>query len=535
MKTILTVFVVLGVGLAQAQDPWPMERQDRWGTGRAVVGPNINTVTTPWVAKSHTGVGLVTNAPSLTADGLGYVTGWLENKVSELSQATGGVTGTFSVNNWGQCTPAVGKDGEVYAATVLNGQFYCIDRASLNIRWQFVTNNVKINDFDSCSPTIGPDGNVVMGGTSGVAWKFDHRTGALLWKIQGIGTVVKTIVFTRDDKKVIISNGSSVSAYDYATGLPSWTKDLGSTTGAPGVAPNGTIVVGTSSGSVFGLNPTNGNQLWTFATAGACATGPAFSADGVFAYISSYDKKLYAVRVTNGQRPWSLTAVDELRSAPIVDTFGRIYFATRNSMLYCANADGSLRWNAALDYEVRGPMSIGADNTLYVPNGQLRIIKQQALTLESLGLMVDYGSLTLGDQSKLSQSDDQYAVMEAPGVTIPGEPILRATFVTNSPYKKATKFDVVLETQASTPNLTQTVEVFNSVSGTWQLFDTRPAPQVDTTISVNVPALASDFQDVNGGIRARVSYYLLGKPSLSKVQVKIDLARFMNVVPEFKI
>lgn len=535
MRAILLALLSISGALAQAQNPWPMERQDRWGTARAVVGPLPATVTTPWLYKSFDTVGLVSNCPALTSDGLGYVGGWLENKVTQFSQVNGGVTGTFVENNWVQSSPAVGVEGEVYSATVQSGKLYRINPATLSSDWQFTTNNGKVSDYDSCSPTIGPDGNVMMGGTGGIAWKINRQTGDFIWRVQGLGSVIRTIVFTRDDSRVIVSNGSSITAIDYATGVTVWTKALGSTAGAPGVAPNGTIVVGTGNGNVYGLNPTTGNQIWTFVTGGAVSGGPAFSQDGSFAYIGSLDRKLYAAQVSNGARPWAATTSDELREGPVVDVFGRIYVATRTSAVYCLNSDGSLRWNAQLDSDVRGPISIGPKNELYVPNGKLRMIRQQAINLDVLGLLVGHGTLVSGTRDQLLVSDDDYVKLDAPSVELIGQPVMQSTFVTSSPYKKATKFSIVLETRASSASLKQTVELFNTISGTWELVDSRPAPFVDTTQRIDILPLATDYQDNNGGIRARLTYWLNGRPSSKHVQAYVDYAGFVDVVPEFKL
>ncbi|MBS1716087.1 MAG: PQQ-binding-like beta-propeller repeat protein [Armatimonadetes bacterium] len=533
-KATVVIAALLCAVAVQAQNPWPMERQDRWGTARAVVGPDVGKVTTPWIYKTYNNLGLVSNPPSLTQDGLGYLTSWLDNKVLQFGQPNGGMTGTMIVNNWGQATPAVGVQGEVYTATVQSGRLYRINPGDLSFDWTFVTNNSKVSDYDSCSPTIGPDGNVVMGGTGGFVWKIDRNTGKAVWQVQGIGGVVRTIVFTRDDSKVVVSNGNSITAFDYQTGAQKWTKALGSTAGAPGVAPNGTIVVGNGTGNVYGLNPTNGNQVWTFNTGGAVAGGPAFSQDGNFAYVASYDRKLYAAQVTNGARPWIATTSDELRCGPIVDKFGRIYVTTRGAAVYCVNPDGSLRWNVQLDQEIRGPMSLDQDNTLYVPNMQFRIVRQQAMDFDVLGLVVGPGTLASGSKDKLAASDDDDVELHGLPVTTPGYPVMRCTFVTSSPYKKATKFAVALETRASTDTLTQTVELFNNVSGTWQLFDSRPAPTSDTVLRVEVPAIATDFQDNAGGIRARLSYWQNGRSSATGMKAWIDAAKFVDVVPEFK-
>src|SRR5688500_13457817 len=118
MKRTITWLLLTVAALGAAQHTWPMERQDRWGTGRALMGRAPATITTPWIFKNFTTVGLTSHGPALTSDGLGYINAWVDNILTQFSQTNGAILGSFSTLNWGQSSPAVGVDGEIYVATV---------------------------------------------------------------------------------------------------------------------------------------------------------------------------------------------------------------------------------------------------------------------------------------------------------------------------------------------------------------------------------------------------------------------------------
>lgn len=73
MKSSLVFCVAVFSALGLAQAPWPMERQDRWGSGRAIMGPDPSTLTTPWISnKLALHMGPVSHGPALGAGGVGY-------------------------------------------------------------------------------------------------------------------------------------------------------------------------------------------------------------------------------------------------------------------------------------------------------------------------------------------------------------------------------------------------------------------------------------------------------------------------------
>lgn len=519
-------------------NPWPMERFDRWGSGRNSNGPNIGSLTTPWTYKSLD-FGTVSHGPSLDASGRGYAGSWQSVGLIRFDIVTGSILDTFTTNAWGQSTPVLSTDLGVYFGAVdpnggNAGRLFRLGQLSLGQEWQIATGAVKVDDWSSCSPVIGPDGNTVYGSTTGSVWKMTPA-GTEAWRVTGLGSVMHTPVFTRDDALVIVSNGGKVTAINYSTGTTAWEATLNSTAGAPGAAPNGTIVVGSTSGTVYGLNPTNGAVTWSFSAGGPVLAAPAFSLTSGIAYLCSYDRKLYAVNAATGAISWTFTGLDENRAAPTVGTEGRIYFGTMTGLLYCVNENGTEAWHYSMGGAVRGPISLGPDGTLYVPNGLLRIIKQQPTFYEINSILMEKGTLTSGGPPELKASDNSYVRMQGPVKAQVIDPSVRSIFTATSPYAAPTRFSVVVEAAVTVSNVRQTIDLLDTQTGLWVNVDTRNAPQADTSIQIDVNSNAERFMDpVTKAMKIRMAWRQIGPIVVSTtIQARVDVAKFINIVPGF--
>ncbi|MGI8924326.1 MAG: PQQ-binding-like beta-propeller repeat protein [Fimbriimonadales bacterium] len=539
MKTLTLSLLIALAAASVAQDPWPMERQDRWGTGRAIIGPDPLTITTPWVFKSFEDVELVSHGPALAANGQGYVNSWVDNATAKFDQTSGALLGTYITNNWGQSSPAIGLDGEYYAATVGNqsetGKIYRINPDTMLPDWSWNTYTRKLNDWESCSPTVGPDGHILTGSSQGYVYKLHRTAGMPIWTITHLGGVYKTVVFTRDDSKIIVCHGNNVSAFEYATGWHVWTRALNAAPGAAAVAPNGLVILGSANGNVYGLDPNTGNAVWFFVAGGATPSAPAFSPDGAVTYLTSLDHRLYALRSSDGANLWSWLAAEELRESPSVDTIGRIYFATRGAAIHCINPDGSGRWAYPMEYESRGSISIGPDNTLYVPNGALRIIRQQATSYAIKNLVMERGTLVSGGIGELRESDDSPVKLSGPANPSNLLPIIQVVLSTDTLFAKPTKFSFQLETRSSTTRLLQVTQLFNYTMNRWDQVDSRPTTLSDNPITINVNSGAADYQDGTGSLKARLLYMVNGALFGLNAFVWIDQAKYTQVVPRFEI
>lgn len=141
----------------------------------------------------------------------------------------------------------------------------------------------------------------------------------------------------------------------------------GSITAAPGIAGDGTIVVGSHDGIVYALSA-QGMPRWQYRTGDRVWATPALVADGT-AYIGSDDDHLYAVQLSDGAARWSVTAGMCKRSGGrspegarcdveqvTVGGDGTIYIG--GDAIYALRSDGKVRWR--FDPAASQPASLAA-------------------------------------------------------------------------------------------------------------------------------------------------------------------------------
>lgn len=520
-----------------------MERQDRWGTGQAILGPDPSTLTTPWIFKRFIG-GIVSHGPVIGSDGLGYFGRWVNNQLTKFNVESGATLNSFATLSFPQSTAALSANGSAIYIHVPHslpfdppGRLYRINTATMDFDWFFQTNVDKINDYDAASPVVGPDGDVVFGNTGGIVWRFDDNSGAPAWTRPGLQGVIRSIAFSRDDSKVFVANGTRVTALNYVDGSIAWTTDLGTTAGGPGVAPDGTVVVGCDAGSVLGLNPMTGGVNWSKPTLGAVKTAPAFSSTGV-AYTTDYGHRLTAFRTSDGFKFWSYTGEHEGTSSPAVGHDGRIYFMDRVGWLYSVATDGSQIWKVPTFGESRGPLTIGSDGTLYVGiNGSITfaLIKQQMTEFLFDRVTASIGSITAGGIAQLHASDDAYVEGKSPAsfTGSRADPQIRLDIEMDCPQKKLLRYVLRVETNSSLGTAAiQRVEMLNASTGSYETVDLRQSTSTDSSFDIPISTNASRFVNAGSGlIKVRVSWKCDTGPR--SWYGRLDEVRLLNVIPDW--
>lgn len=513
MRSFVLFVVCFSATLATAQDPWPMERHDRWGSGTSHAGP-IEFVN-PWVYRRIAPNTLVSHGPAIRADGNGFFGIWVPTAQMTQFTSDGAIIGAFTTANFAQSSPALGGNGLVYIHAPRHfggnppGRVFAVNPVTMDYEWFFQTAAEKVNDWDSASPTVGPEGDVAIPSTIGSAWRLDGTTGAIVWVRSGLQGSYHTMVFTRDDARVLVANGSSVTALDWATGAIAWTKNLGSEAGAPGVAPDGTIVVGSDGGTIFGLDPSNGATRWTRLVLDRVRAGPAFSPDGSVAYVNSYDFRCYAIRVSDGVRLWSFTNDSQTNPVPpSVDAAGRIYYQNRTGHMICLSPSGSLVWDVILGGG-RGSVSIDTEGKIYVGDtaggGGLVVISQRPIKVCPESVTIPRGTLVSGTALDLCDADDQRVVAHVGSLSQDTEPLIDFRVFATSPSRQLHKMKVTVEAQCDWV-FPQTLSLYVPQTGTWEVVDTRNSTLADSRYTVLIQGNPSRFVDqANKQIRGQLT------------------------------
>lgn len=547
MKHFAILLALAAVAGATATDPWQMERQDRWGTGRALVGPDPSTFRTPWIFKRLNNTSPVSHGPALGENGIGYFGTWVNDLCTKFDMSTGSVLGGFNALNYVQSTPAILPGGlAVFIASPRPhsfdppGRVFRVNTTTMDFDWFFDTHADWVNDYEAASPILGPEGDVAIGSTTGTAWRLHSLTGSPVWTRPGLHGIKHTAAFSRDDSFVFFANGNRITAVNWATGAVEWTFDSGSTAGAPAVSPEGPVVFGNQAGSIYALHPQTGAVVWNKSALGAIQAAPAFSADGV-AYVPCLDFRLYAHRMSDGFRLWSFTGHHENRSSPSVGHDGSIYLYNRVGWFYRIAPNGTAIWTRNFNNgdSRGGPISIGPDGTLYLganaPNVGMAIIKQHALALQFTTFTMDIGDLVSGTAGDLVDSDDQYVTMKTGGIFnfARTDPQIRARMELNSPQDRLATFTLKFEASCTLGgSALQRVEMFNFGTGQWEVIDERAATTTDTPWELTVSTNASRFvQDDTGLMRLRANWFVSNGPRIWNA--RIDRATLVEVVPDW--
>lgn len=144
-------------------------------------------------------------------------------------------------------------------------------------------------------------------------------------------------------------------------------------TGAPAVAPDGTVYVGSIDHSIYAFAP-DGTQKWSFATGSTIDTSsPAIGDDGTV-YVGSNDGKLYAF-APDGTLKWThdfqtgSSVPVYAGTSPAIGADGTIYLRVTDGYLHALSpTDGTELWKAAIpssDFSFYGSPVIAPDGTIY--------------------------------------------------------------------------------------------------------------------------------------------------------------------------
>lgn len=531
--------IVTFASLAPAQAPWPMERQDRWGTARAPVGPDPSTYTNPWVVQSFMN-GIVSAAPILDADGNGYYGTWVTNHVVKFNWQTATFLQQFTAPGFCTSSPVLGPSPFIYP--VAGGKLLALDTGIMDYQWFYNVGGNDGTDYDHGSAVVGPDGTVVFGGNSGIVYRFPSGSPIPVWTRTGLGNMFHTPCFSRDDSKVFVSNGNHVTALDFATGSIVWDVNLGTEAGAPGTAPDGVVVVGSGSGTIYGIDPASHAILWTWSALSGIRAAPAFDAFGN-AYLCSYDQRLYSIRTSDGHRNWSYTASATAMTSPIVGPDNRIYFSVRSGDIYCIGTAGNLIWQRHLNGEPRGGMSLGPDGTIFAnawgsPNSGMVMIRQTGYGLPMDSYSIERGSLLGGSLDSLRATDGSSMTFRRGVTQIITEQPVRVVFTAHTNYRPLDQFAIKLTTGVSTPGLEQAVELFNFQTGLYETVDTRPATMSNSTIRIQELSTFSSanrfVQSSDGQIRIRIGFRALGATYSQQWTARFDQLTLEGVTPTFQ-
>jgi outer membrane protein assembly factor BamB len=249
-------------------------------------------------------------------------------------------------------------DDTVYVATTNSSGLSALNRSTGTIRWRETT------DQPSDRPVVTGNG-VYLGADSGRVYAFS-RAGDVLWTRVSDAAVSGPAVAA---DRVVVGGSSSVRTYtDTGARLPDPTESAG--TDADGYDPTS-------------VGPTDNGTLtlaWNRTIGSVDTTAPETAAGRVFVGTSNGDNTLYAYNLTTGDQEWRFSLNNrngrDFKYRPTVRN-GTVYAIAANGSgdgvaVYAVSAaDGTFRWQTAVDGSVRRPVATGG-GVFLASNGLVR-------------------------------------------------------------------------------------------------------------------------------------------------------------------
>lgn len=137
------------------------------------------------------------------------------------------------------------------------------------------------------------------------------------------------------------------------------------------------------------------------------------------------------------------------------------------------------------------------------------------------------GQQVSGGLSDLLISDDLKLVGRNFIVLTPGEAPLQVVFDGSAGAGTPTGLTFTLEASVSTAGLSQTIEMFNWLTGLYETVDARSASTADSTVTVSIATNPGRFVSGTGAVRAKVSYKPSGPINAGIWQARFDYVHWI--------
>ena len=180
-------------------------------------------------------------------------------------------------------------------------------------------------------------------------------------------TFFATPVLTSDGQLLAGDYTNTLHSLNPSTGQENWSFSEATDryVGSP-LAVNGSIYAPNAGNQLYALD-SNGNQLWEFVTDGPLWAAPTADGDCNCVYLPSMDHYLYAVNVQDGTKNWQSEEFGgSIVGSPAISPDGILYIGTFSSQVMAVDSqDGSIIWQTPTDDWVWGG-PILKDDVLYV-------------------------------------------------------------------------------------------------------------------------------------------------------------------------
>lgn len=304
--------------------------------------------------------------------------------------------------------PVIGIDGTIYASSN-NGVLHAIDPATGADRWTYDAHASEAGADLSISPLVLPSGDILfpspanslvalspagrvlwtqplpgrptspatvdghrvyVGDESGDVSAIDVGTGPahdLMWTVS-TGSPSYASVVTNGRGALYTTSGTALVAIaDHgAMAAIAWRADPhdGNTEVSPGLAPDGTVLLGTNGSREWAYHP-DGTPAW-HAPRVITYSSPSVTATGL-AYVADHSGRVSVLDIASGaERAAYQVSRAQIWSSTIVDADYRLYFASRDGHVYAVSPSGSLLFDVDLGSPVDSYPALTANGLIIV-------------------------------------------------------------------------------------------------------------------------------------------------------------------------
>lgn len=173
-----------------------------------------------------------------------------------------------------------------------------------------------------------------------------------------------------EDHVVVGNSSGTVYGISVEKGGERWRFETGAPVYSSPDISRGKVVFGSADGSIYCLDLTNGREVWRFGTQAPAVAAPTIEDDVV--YIGGSDGNFRAIDLERGNLRWEFEGLsDFVETKPLVYG-GKVIFGAWDTYLYALDShDGSLVWkwsngNPAILYSPAACWPVGSENRVFI-------------------------------------------------------------------------------------------------------------------------------------------------------------------------